>query len=204
MASVVEEEAIEWPSGWDEAGDLNRWSFSGGVAVVTWNRIGELFRGKFNRAKGEAGGELYLLGASYTLADLRGNFPTQEMRPQLNAVAVVGLVNENRGSPFMDYNTGLTIRWRQFPWDHVLPTSLETGVGLSYTQRVMQVERVRLPDRDRSHLKFYWPIELGFALPSARQHQLLFFIHHQSGGRIFDVGGSNHVGLGYRYHFRKR
>lgn len=201
---AADEEPIAWPSGWENFGEIDRWAFRGGVATVTWNRIGELLRGKFNRATGDAGGELYLLGASYTLADLRGNFPTNEFKPQLNAVGVLGLVNENRGSPFMDYNAGLTIRWRQFPWDHVLPTTLETGVGLSYTQRVMQVERIRLPDRKRSHLKYYWPIELGFSLRSARQHQIILFIHHQSGGRVFDVGGSNHVGVGYRYGFRER
>jgi hypothetical protein len=30
------------------------------------------------------------------------------------------------------------------------------------------------------------------------------FIHHQSGGHIFDVGGSNMPGPGYCYVFRER
>ena len=54
---------------------------------------------------------------------------------------------------------------------------------------------------DRSNLKFSWPIQLSFALPDHEDHQLTLFISHHSGGHIFDAGGFNNIGLGYRREF---
>jgi hypothetical protein len=50
-------------------------------------------------------------------------------------------------------------------------------------------------------LKFNWPIQMTFALPEFPEHQLMIFIAHQSGGHIFDEGGVNSLGVGYRRDF---
>jgi hypothetical protein len=63
------------------------------------------------------------------------------------------------------------------------------------------VDRERHPGQDRSHLKFDWPIQVTFALPRWPQHQLVLFVDHQSGGHIFDEGGVNSYGIGYRFEF---
>jgi hypothetical protein len=75
------------------------------------------------------------------------------------------------------------------------------GIGLSYSSRVYAMDRERHPGEDRSHLKFDWPIQFTFALPKWPQHQLVIFNDHKSGGHIFDEGGVNSVGIGYRFAF---
>jgi hypothetical protein len=55
------------------------------------------------------------------------------------------------------------------------------------------------PTRYRSHVN--WPIELTLAFPQYPQHQVTMFIMHQSGGCMFDRGGINNFGFGYRLSF---
>jgi hypothetical protein len=37
------------------------------------------------------------------------------------------------------------------------------------------------------------------AHPRYREHQLVLFLHHHSGGAIFHRGGANTLGIGYRF-----
>jgi hypothetical protein len=83
-------------------------------------------------------------------------------------------------------------------------TTFETAIGLTYSHQVLAIERVRYPDRDRSHLEFYWPIQFTFAHPRHQQHRLVLFNHHHSGGHIFHRGGANSLGIAYRYVFGNR
>lgn len=179
------------------------WTIQMGIAVITSNPIGEVLLGKATRAGGDAGGEMFLLGVSYTLHDFDWQIRGRRLRPQLELPLVIGLVDEKGRSPFFDYNAGITLRWKDFPFKRYVYTNLESGVGLSYTGHVLAIERRRHPGRERSHLKFHWPIELMLAHPKFRGHQLVLFIHHQSGGHVFDAGGSNLVGIGYRRVFRE-
>jgi hypothetical protein len=183
---------------------LDRWTFQVGAAFITANTIDNFLTGNVRRARGPAEGEIYLFKASYTLRDLEWNIGDRTFRPQLELPFVFGVVDERARAPWFDYNLGLTLRWKDFPWDRFLYTNLESGAGLSYSQRVFHIEEARHPGRERSHLKFYWPIELAVAHPSLRQHQFVFLLHHQSGGQLFDVGGSNHLGVAYRHVFRER
>jgi hypothetical protein len=208
--SGTQDAATALPSARDISADRDRkshldpWSLQAGVAVITANTIDDLMKGSMTRAQGPSRGEIYLFGVSYTLRDLEIGVAGRTFHPQLELPVVIGVVDERGRSRFMDYNAGLTLRWTQFPWNEVLHTNVESGVGLSYTDKVLLIERERHPTRERSHLKFYWPIEVAFALPNYRQHQAVLFIHHQSGGHIFDRGGSNHLGVAYRHVFRER
>jgi hypothetical protein len=183
--------------------DQDSWTLQLGVAMITSNVISDFSLGDFQRAKGPAGGEMYLLSASYTLFDFDWILLGRRFRPQLELPVVIGVVNERGRSPFVDYNLGITLRWKDLPFNRFIYTNIESGVGLSYTDRVLAIERERHPGRDRSHLKLYWPIQLMLAHPERKGHQLVVFIHHQSGGHIFDIGGSNLVGIGYRHVFRE-
>ena len=182
----------------------NPWTIHIGMAVITSSTIGDLSLGKVTRARGDAGGEMYLLGVSHTLHDFDWRIRGRRFRPQLELPMVLGVVDEGGRNPFLDYNAGITLRWKDFPFNRFVYTNLETGVGLSYTEHVLAIEHRRHSDRDRSHLKFYWPIQLTLAHPEKKQHQLVVFIHHQSGGHVFDKGGSNLIGIGYRHVFRER
>jgi len=199
----VESSPLGFPIEWSDIWVRDRWSLNLGVAMITSNVINDFLKADVNRASGEPGGEIYFIGGSYTLTDLSWHFKNHTFTPQLEVPLVLGIVNENDRSPYMDYNVGITLRWNNFPWNETVYTTLESGVGLSYSERVVRIEEFRHAGRARSHLKFYWPITLSLASPQYPQHQLTFFLHHQSGGHVFDRGGSNHLGIGYRYLFRK-
>jgi hypothetical protein len=180
--------------------DLDRWSFQFGAAFITESTIDDIMIIEGTRAKREDEGEIYLLQASYKLAALQPQWGRFNPKIDLELPLVLGIVNESeRDSPFMQYNVGFTVRWKSFPWNKYLYTNLETGCGLTYSQYVLATERVRHPDRERSHWEFYWPIQLMLAHPRYPQHQLVMLLHHHSGGTLFHKGGANSLGVGYRY-----
>ncbi|MCL4180290.1 MAG: hypothetical protein KJ072_21420 [Verrucomicrobia bacterium] len=177
------------------------WSIQTGVAVISNSDIGEILTGGLNRADGDAGGLLYSLTANWTAR--RFEIPCREriLRPQFESYFTLTLVDQDHDAIFPDYNGGIGFRWVDFPWDKWLDTTLFMGIGLSYSSEVYVVDRERHPNEDRSHLKFDWPIQFTFALPRWPQHQLVLFNDHQSGGHVFDEGGVNSFGIGYRFEF---
>ncbi len=183
-----------------EWNSIDRWSFQAGVAFITESTIDEIITGDGKRARGADQGEIYLLEASYKLAAFQPHLGKFRPKIDLQLPFVLGIANEHeRDDLWLQYNLGLTVRWKSFPWNEWLYTNLETGAGLTYSQYVIATERVRHPDRDRSHLEIYWPVQLLFALPKYHQHQLALFLHHHSGGGTFHTGGANNLGFGYRY-----
>ncbi|HTD65594.1 MAG TPA: hypothetical protein VK846_03550 [Candidatus Limnocylindria bacterium] len=178
---------------------MNRWSFQAGVGWITSSTIDEVGTLRGELADDDAGGQIYLLQVSYKLAEWEPVVFGHQGKMDLEAPFVLGVVDESRGDPFMQYSAGLTLRWKQFPWNKWLYTNIETGGGLTYSQRVLASERERHPGRERSHLEFYWPLQLMLAHPQRREHQLVLFLHHHSGGGVFHRGGANSLGIGYRY-----
>ena len=176
-----------------------RWGVQVGAAVITQNNIGQILTGTIDSAEGAAEGELYNLTLTYRAYRFHIPFRGGELTPTVEPYATFTLVNE-RDDTFPDYNLGVGFRWVDFPWNRWLQTTFFTGVGLSYSAHVLQDDRQRHPG-DRSHLKFDWPLQLTFALPRWPEHQLVLFNDHQSGGHIFDEGGVNSLGVGYRYEF---
>lgn len=195
-ASELPDWRLELPA-WNK---LDRWSFQAGLAFITESTIDDILVGDGARATGKDEGEIYLLQASYKLAALQPHIGKYRPKIDLELPFVLGIVDEDeRDSPWVQYNAGITMRWKSFPWNEWLYTNFETGVGLTYSQYVILTERVRHPDRDRSHVEIYWPVQLMFALPKYREHQLALFLHHHSGGGMFHTGGANSLGFGYRY-----
>jgi hypothetical protein len=185
--------------------DPKLWSYQVGVGFIGASTIDEILIGDSRLAEGDAGGQIYLLQASHKLKEFEPEWFGHRVKFDLELPLVLGIVNERgRDSAFMQYSGGVTVRWKTFPWNKWVYTNLETGVGLTYSQYVLATERVRHPDRERSHLEFYWPIQLMLAHPDYREHQLVLFLHHHSGGGIFHTGGANTLGVGYRYVFGER
>jgi hypothetical protein len=124
------------------------------------------------------------------------------LRPELEVPGRITVVDENSGKLIPDLNIGLVLRWRDFPWNRFLRTTLAVGGGLSYSFQPLTADIQRHPEDDsRSRLKFWLPIEFTVALPQFPQHQWVAFIDHQSGGEILDRGGVDVWGLGYRIEF---
>ena len=186
----------------DREDDRRLWAFSVGVAYITDANIEDLvFGGDFDRARGPAAGEVYSFTAARRLGVLEIELGDCTLRPELELPLTLEVVDENARSPFFDFNAAVVMRWSGFPWDDVIKTTFATGVGLSYSEHPYTVDVLRHPGDDRSNLKFHWPIELTFALPQHPDHQLMLYLTHQSGGRVFDRGGVNLLGLGYRHGF---
>ncbi len=101
-----------------------------------------------------------------------------------------------------EYNGLLIGRWRLFPWDKYLDTSLALGDGISYATEVPKVEEREDPDAGR--WLNYLMIELTLGLPQYPKWDVLFRIHHRSSVRG-SIGardaGSNFFCSGIRYNF---
>ena len=189
----VETEAVpSWRS-------LDHWSFQGGVGFITGSTIDDIAAAQNEWADGDSAGQIYLMQVSYKLAQLKPQLFGKPRAVDAEIPLVIGVVDERGSDLFMQYSGGFALRWKDFPWNRWLYTNLETGVGLTYSQQVLKTERRRHPDRDRSHLEIYWPLQLMLAHPRHRDHQLVLFLHHHSGGGIFHTGGANTLGIGYRY-----
>ncbi|MGB6221778.1 hypothetical protein [Haloferula sp.] len=181
--------------------DRGAWSFAAGVAFITSNNINEIIGGDINVDNGPAGGEIYSLTATRRLGQFNLELWGHTFQPQLELPLTLEIIDENSRSPFFGLNASLVVRWEEFPWSHLVHTTFATGVGLSYDDQVYLMDISRHPGSDRSHLKFNWPLQLTFAHPEHPDHQLMLFIAHQSGGRIFDDGGVNSLGIGYRFSY---
>ncbi len=186
----------------ERRGELSRrWAFETGVAFITDRNIDQLKRGELNVSSGDAGGQIYHFTAAYLLHEFEWETDRSVFRPQVELPLTLGIVDENARSPFLDYNAAVAVRWVDFPWNEHLYTTFATGVGFSYSQKVLAMDRKRHPNDERSHTKFNWPIQLTLASPESRHHQIVLFLAHQSGGHFFDRGGVNSLGLGYRFGF---
>lgn len=181
----------------------SNWAFEVGIAMITDNHIEDFAISSFSldRAHGASGGNIYTFTATRLLGELKWEIGGHTFTPQLEVPLTLEVVDENSRSPFLDFNASFAVRWVDFPWNNYVKTSFAMGIGLSYSEKIYLIDIERHPDDYRSHLKFNWPIQLTLALPEYPKHQVMIFIAHQSGGHIFDDGGVNSLGIGYRHDF---
>ncbi len=97
------------------------------------------------------------------------------------------------------------VRYDNFPWNHVLRTTVAASIGVNYINTLPASENPPGdPGAARSKLLHYFAPEITFALPDQPQHELLFRLHHRSG--VFGLfngvhGGADAFVMGYRYRF---
>lgn len=187
----------------ETSGGPRTWSYEFGIAMITPNNIENFvgFGDSVSREDGPAGGEIHTFTASRRLGQLVWNVGGHTFTPQVELPFTMEVVNENAGDPFLAFAGSLNVRWIDFPWNDYVKTTFSMGVGLNYSGQTYLIDEVKHPGNDRSHLKFNWPIQATFALPDHPDDQLMIFIIHHSGGRIFDHGGLNALGVGYRRDF---
>jgi hypothetical protein len=99
-----------------------------------------------------------------------------------------------------EFNVAAMPRWRRFPWNHYVDTSVAFGLGLSWATEIPEVE-VTL-EGESHQLLVYWVIEVTFGPPDSRW-DASFRLHHRSPafGTFGDEGGMNAPSLGIRYSF---
>ena len=100
-----------------------------------------------------------------------------------------------------EFNGLVTGRWKKFPWNDTIDTSLAFGLGPSFATDEPQVE---LDNNDEtSKFLIYWMIELALGLPDYPQTAFIARLHHRSNawGLINKDGGSNGIGFGLKYRY---
>lgn len=109
----------------------------------------------------------------------------------------------------LELNALVTFRWRSFPWNSRVLTTMAIGDGLSWALEEPAIEKDyhainHGEDNPVSRLLNYMMLEITFASPGHPELSFAFRIHHRSGiyGLFNDVnGGSNFFALGLRYQF---
>ncbi len=111
-----------------------------------------------------------------------------------------------------EFWSSLNYRWKAFPWNDTIYTTAAMSAGVSFATGISDHERNSGDRNGRgSRFLFYLSPEITFAHPERKDWELLFRIHHRSGGRIFFGkkfklfnsvdGGSSYGTLGIRHRF---
>ncbi|THB72850.1 MAG: hypothetical protein D3926_24880 [Desulfobacteraceae bacterium] len=179
----------------------NRWAVGFGTGYITQIRPHGMLYGEFARVNGDLGGRLYHLNVNYRLKSKELHLFSTRCRVDYEITSTVGFVEENNGKSFANINSAFALRWMTFPWNRYITTTAMTGLGLNYSADIFSFDIEEHRGQHRSRLKFFWPLEVTFALPGWEHHQLVLFNHHISGGYTLDTGGIDNYGFGYRYLF---
>lgn len=104
--------------------------------------------------------------------------------------------------PIYEIDPYLLFQWTNFPWNNYVKTSIGIGEGLSYVTKVPQAEAEN--STETQNLLNFLMFEIGVAMPSHPEWEILGRVHHRSGVfGLYTTGnsGSTAVGLAIRYHF---
>ena len=181
--------------------ERGKWAFELGVGIISDDTPLEYLYADFDRFEGSGEGYTYNFTASYQIHEFDWRTSESRFQPTLELPFMLTLVDQNVGGLVPDVNFGVLFRWRDFPWNHHVYTTFGIGGGLSYAFDDWQADIERHEGEDRSKLKFALSFEFTFAAPSHPEHQLVLFVDHQSGGHLFDAGGVDAWGLGFRHLF---
>jgi hypothetical protein len=109
----------------------------------------------------------------------------------------------------------LYLRWKYFPWNDYLITTIAISTGLNYASAISEEEYLESGNGKGARLLHYFSPELTFALPSRPDRELIIRNHHRSGGggiygsrmpvygSLFHGtdGGTQFLSVGLRQHF---
>lgn len=98
----------------------------------------------------------------------------------------------------------LYLRWKLFPWNDYVRTTVAVSTGLNYATEVPPFERYRTRGPGSRLLHFLSP-EITFGLPSMPDLDLVLRFHHRSGAELgffnHTSGGAQYGTAGIRYRF---
>jgi len=105
--------------------------------------------------------------------------------------------------------SALYLRWLSFPWNNYIKTSFAVSTGLNYATKLDELELARSTNGRGSKFLHYFSPEITFALPETPNQELVFRLHHRSGGKILldhglfngVDGGAHHITAGIRFKY---
>lgn len=101
-------------------------------------------------------------------------------------------------------------RWKWFPWNDYVRTTIAMSTGLNYADGNPLYETIRSKTVHGSRLMHYVGPEITFGDPKHPELDFLVRFHHRSGGRDYwgcqpifkcTTGGAQEIVAGIRYHF---
>lgn len=95
-------------------------------------------------------------------------------------------------------------RYRGFPWDKYVKTTMGISLGLNYSSDVSPQEDERSKTGEGYRLQHFFSPEITFASPKNDKDEVLIRFHHRSGvfGLMNDGGGaSQYLTVGVRRRF---
>jgi hypothetical protein len=96
----------------------------------------------------------------------------------------------------------LYFRWKYFPWNNYLRTTIAVPTGFNWASAIPEIERIRALDKTGRQLLHFFSPEVTFGLPSHPDWDLMLRIHHRSGWVFFPIGGgAQYFTIGLRHHF---
>lgn len=99
----------------------------------------------------------------------------------------------------------VVFRWKNFPWNKYIDTSVAVGAGVSYAFEKPDIEENSVgKDKSSPKLLGYLMLEFAFSLPDKPQWSFVTRVHHRSGANgLFDgrLDASNGIGFGIKYIF---
>ena len=99
-----------------------------------------------------------------------------------------------------EFNLAFAGRWRKFPWNETVSTSIAFGIGPSWATEKPEAEVMIHGETDQ--LLVYWFLEATLGPPDA-DWSTIFRLHHRSRawGVVADDGGSNTLAAGLKFFF---
>jgi hypothetical protein len=100
----------------------------------------------------------------------------------------------------------LYVRFTDFPWNHIVYTTMAVATGLNYASGISDWERQTSVRGGGSpnHLMHYFSPEITFASPKRKDLELVIRMHHRSGlyGVLNNAGsGAQYITAGVRWRF---
>lgn len=177
-----------------------RWALEVSAAAIGSGKTLGLIRGGSAIEDGPAGGWVWTVGGSYVIHEF--DWGKKHYHPHFETAFAAGLIDQDGGSSLIDVRADLVFRWRDFPWNEHVFTTIGAFGGLAQVEEVPLIDAKRhSEDKNRSTFRFHARLEFTFAPPSHPEHEILLFNDHWSGGGIFDQGGWDSYGIGYRRRF---
>jgi hypothetical protein len=135
------------------------------------------------------------VAASRRLATILGQI---DLEPELGFGQRLGRQSER------EIWAALFARYRGFPWDEHVVTTMALSTGFNYATGISAVERERADPAPGARLLHFFSPEVTFAHPSRPDVELIFRFHHRSGvfGLVSETRGGAHYGtVGLRFRF---
>jgi hypothetical protein len=101
-----------------------------------------------------------------------------------------------------EFNVAPVIRWKRFPWNDFLNTTVAIGDGLSCATEIPPLEQSSSTNEGAARLLNYFLFEMTAAPPGEYRWSIVGRVHHRSGvfGLFNNVhGGSNIVAIGLKF-----